>query len=385
MHYKSLSRFAKKSVIRPRVNEHLIALVLLCLNAMPASLAQPPLPGVPVTHPVSAAPKAPIFFSSSAPKPAAAPPTASSLVTPAVAANLAKIVNAPQTVINVANLANGVYNFTGNFINTSNLVFVSTNTNVHTVTLSVTGSIFNPVGASISTMAPTGYANAVSNLSLSLDALGGIYNAGSITAAGSLSPTAPVIANIHPNTIGATGPAPIMQATTGDVSMHATTVLNQGTIASTVGNIHLDALAGTNSLAINSLGGNFSAVNGAINIGTQNLTNKLNLQIFGGDYISQTLNVAAGSAGLVSLQANSVSGLLNITAGSAFTNVDTGTLKLGNLNVGGDPYVSVGGNIIFSGVTNVSDVLEVTATGSILSDGTATSIYAQNGIDMYNR
>ena len=85
----------------------------------------------------------------------------------------------------------------------------------------MTGSLFNPVGTSISTLIPTGYSNAVSNLSLSLVAQSGIYNAGSIISAGSLSATAPVIANVHPSTIGATGPAAIMQAMTGNLNLIA--------------------------------------------------------------------------------------------------------------------------------------------------------------------
>ncbi len=296
------SLFPKKSLRRQRrfdlANKGLIALAQTVMLALPVMAQQAPR----ATAPTIPTAQAPAKFSLLSTNPrssalsqnvtASAPtvPSAASIITPSVASNLAAIVNG-ALVINVGNLPNGVYHVTGNFLNTNNLTFVSTNSNVHSATLSVTGSIFNPVGASISTLIPTGYSNAVTNLNLALIAQAGIFNAGSIVSAGSLSMTAPVIANIHPSSIGASGAAPVMQAMTGNLTMQTSTLLNQGTIAAAMGNVNVANL--TNSLAINALGGTFNASNGVINIGTQNLTDQLNLQMLGGDFISQALNLTA--------------------------------------------------------------------------------------------
>jgi hypothetical protein len=251
-------------------------------------------------------------------------------------------------VINVGNLQNGTYSVTGNFVNnTNNLVFISTNPNIHTATISASGGIFNPMGASISTIVPSGYANAVSNLNLSLIAQAGIYNAGSIISAGSLAMTAPVIANVHPASIGSTGSAPVMQALTGNVNMQTTMLLNQGAIAAATGNIILSNL--TNNLAINALGGTFNAPSGAINIGTQNLADQLNLQILGGDFLAPVLNISTGSAGVATVQANSITGTVNAVAGDvSLSTTSTSSLTLGNLQVQ-DPIFESNGDVILTG------------------------------------
>ena len=161
-----------------------------------------------------------------------------------------------------------------------------------------------------------------------------------------------------------------MQAMTGNVSMQTSTILNQGTISAVMGNIAVANL--TNNLAINALGGTFSAANGTIDIGTKTLTDKLNLQIMGGDFISKTLNLQAGTCGQVSMQSNSVAGVLNVnSAGDASISTDS-LLNIGNFQVGGDPYIQSNDDIYIS----ASDAFGL---GTLMVDS-GGSIFCQGGI-----
>ena len=345
--------------------------------SMPSSAATvaPPATAPSATTPVlTHMPTAP-----SAPK----VPSASSILTPAIASSLAKVVNATQLVINVGNLSKGVYSVSGNFINNNNLVFVSTNPSIHTATFQVSGRLFNPSGTSISTVVPSGYANAIPNLDLVITSKTGIYNAGSITSSGALTLKAPTISNALPtqSSQGSSGASalPTLQSASGDLTLQTSTLLNQGAVATVNGNINI--ISATENLAINATGGSFNASSGqgAVNIGTSAASGTLNLQLVGGDFVSQSLNVNAGASGTVSMAPNSVSGKLNLIAENANFSVNSGSLTLGNLSVSGDPYITDGsGDVTFSGATDVGD-LGIVAT-NILSDGTASEIKTNNGI-----
>lgn len=338
---------------------------------VPLSYAAPPAPPSPPSPKlvgVSSAPQA----SSPAPTHSVSAPQqslGSGLITPAVASSLSHVVNGPSS-INIASTG-GVLNV-GNWINSNTLSIYSSNPNVRTATISSTGSIINPVGASITT---------IGGLNLVLLAQNGIYNAGSIVSSGALSMTAPVIANVHPSSIGATGAAPVMQAMNGHVNMAVSTLLNQGTISSAIGNINITPINNSSTLAINGVGGSFNALQGLINIGTQNISNQLNLQILGGDFISQALNLTSGATGLLSMQANSVSGMVNATAGDAYIGVNSGLLNLHNLSIGGDPYtVNSNGDIVLTGSDDVS-YFSIVSNGSIFNTG-SSSILSKFGVFM---
>ncbi len=282
--------------------------------------------------------------------------SASSLLSSTTQSILASTLTSAQK-IDISSLANSTISVSGNFVNHSALTLFSSNPNVHSATISA-GSIFNTVGASIVTLG---------GLNLSLVAQNGIYNAGSIISSGTLSMTAPVVANVLLSTINCTGAAPMMQGTT--VNINATNILNQGSIQAQQ-NINISALAGAN-LAINSLGGNFQA--NTINI--SNLTGTIDM--LGGDWLG-AINLTAPSSAITA-ELNSISGQVDVTAADAQIGVNSGTLYLHNLNVKSDPYMSdANGNIVFSGITDVDTIVAQTSQ-SIISDGTATSIIAENG------
>ena len=304
-------------------------------------------------------------------------PTSSLVITPEIAAALAPVQNANRIILDIAQTG-GQINVSGanTWTNDSNLIVISTSSLFQTATLSAQ-TIFNPANTSISTIIPADLSitGAISNLNLVLTA-GSIYNAGIISSAGSLAMQANVIANVAIPTMA----LPIMQSV--DVmSMVAPTILNQGVISSALSGINISSL--TNSLAINSLGGTFSALNGTIQIGSPEILNSvLNINILGGDFLSKTLNLNA-DVGLMSASFNSVSGLIHLRAQDAYMGTHLGDLNIGHQFVNGDPYeFSENGNVTFSGITDV-DVLSISAM-NIVTDTTqgGVGIFSQNGISM---
>lgn len=217
----------------------------------------------------------------------------------------------PQGVTAVRDFGTAsVLNLSGNLTNAGSLFAVSSNAAVTNAVINA-NNIINQPGALLSSILPVGalpgISSAVSNLSITLNALQNIINAGTISSAGSLTATAGgSIINSLP--AGIVGPNPIMQAInnvginassilnsgivtahTGDVNITAVTtaansnqllnslataqIINQGAIASLTGNINIaKSISGqlvselTQDLAINNSGGLMEAINGNIAI-----------------------------------------------------------------------------------------------------------------------
>ena len=220
------------------------------------------------------------------PAPTALP--AKAVITPAMISGLANIVDFKGlNVIDVSKVGgmvqpNGVVNVNGTLSNAGNLFLVSTSPAVQTATLNA-NSIWNQPGATISTVIPqsglNGYAasNFVSGLHLNIVALQSIFNAGTISSAGSLSATAGIsIINAPIQTAALTAiPAPVMQAMQ-NVNLQAPNIANSGLIASQLANISIANSINSN-LIVNSLGGTIQALAGKIDI-----TNALNTTLSGG-------------------------------------------------------------------------------------------------------
>lgn len=194
------------------------------------------------------------------PVPAAPPPLPSTpelqaVLTPEISALLAPSPSAQNVFIDIAQ-HNGTISYSTDFVN-NNILTLFTSNPAFTSASIFAPNIFNAHGASITTVLPGGgYAGAINTpLNLVLNATGGIFNAGTIASSGNLSMTAQVIANVAPTPSMV---APVMQAV-DNVSMTAGTLFNQGVIASALANINIASL--TNSIAINSIGGTFSAPN----------------------------------------------------------------------------------------------------------------------------
>ncbi|MBX9571288.1 MAG: hypothetical protein K2X77_20495 [Candidatus Obscuribacterales bacterium] len=252
-------------------------------------------------------------------------PGASNVLTPEITSLLVPSANQTQTIFDVGN-TQGVLHFT-DLINTDSLHIVSTNAQYSTATIFASGNIIN--AGTITTLIPTGFTGAISNLNLVLNAGGSIFNSGTISSAGSLNLTA---GNVIVNVVTPQLPQsiPVMQAQT-DLVMQATSIINQGTINSAIGNVNL--CSATSNLAINNIAGTISAPNGFINVFTADMLHSATLDILGGDFVSRALKLKSG---LVSVDVNSISGPVNLTAVEAALVAHTGTLEFGTANVSGD-------------------------------------------------
>jgi hypothetical protein len=230
----------------------------------------------------------------------------------------------PHNVRVVDSLTN--LQLSGDLINSGRIVIQPASGSSSTLQAS---DIINNAGASISTASSSGASSGVN-----LVAANQLVNAGSITVAHNLNISAP-------------------------------SVVNAGTLKSTTGNINFSA---ANSLAVNNTTGTISALQGNINGSTAAANGSLN--ILGGNLLSNQLNLSAGT-GDVNVNVDNVTGLVNVNACSAHINATTADLKLGAMNVSGDPSYYNQGNITITTAmapTNGQD-LAIVASGNIICDG----------------
>jgi hypothetical protein len=283
----------------------------------------------------------------------------------------------PQGVTGVVNFAQTTnLSLTGNLTDSGSLFAVSTNQSAHGVTLAAS-NIFVGAGGLLSTVVPTsglnGISGAVGNLSLTLNAVNSIVNAGTISSAGSLSLNAGgTITNSLP--AGTSGAVPVIQAV-NDVNLNSAggNFVNSGLIAAQTGNVNFASAQAATDIAINNAGGSIQATSGAINVRDASYAGAANTTLTGGDWQSQQLNVNGG-AGSVNVNVGQITGQLNSVAGSEHVATQTPTLTLGNATINGDPtFYNSGGDIDINGVVTASEGLVIAASGNI----EATSVDAQ--------
>lgn len=262
----------------------------------------------------------------------------------------------------------------GNLSNFGSLYATSTNSAITSASISA-ANIFNSAGALISTVLPAGglpgIHGSLSQLDLIMNAAQNIVNAGAISSSGNLSVTAGgTITNALPG--GAAGATPLIQAqndlylTTG-----AGRIINEGNLSSHSGNVNL-AAAGTQNLQVVNLGGQISAVQGAINLRGSAFQGPANTDLIGGDLFSKTVNVFSGS-GIASINVGQLTGLLNVYGKEAHITSATANLALGKICLTGDPtfYNTAGAVVINS---------DLTFHGSSLAIIAATNITTSSGV-----
>jgi hypothetical protein len=198
-------------------------------------------------------------------------------------------------------------------------------------------NIINESLATITSALPTGTAQqlraSLTPFDLSLAASGKITNFGTIASSGSLSLTAP---NIR----------------------------NAGNIVSGQ-DVHI-ASPSPGNLQINGTVGCMYAANSIV-ISNAASTPAQSIQLSGGDYFSQQLNINAGQ-GTISGDVGKVTGTINLTANSAELGAATPLLKLGTLNVTGDPtYYNAQGSIEITSCINTNGQdLALLASGDVI-------------------
>ncbi len=293
--------------------------------------------------------------------------------------NIANMV-VPQGVTAINNFAANSLNLTGNFTNSGTFYAISTNPSISTAVIQA-NNIENHLGGVISTVLPSngisGYANLVSNLNLSLISINNIINAGTIASSGSLNMQAGgSIVNSLPS--GVSGPSPVLQAF-NFINLNSQSIINTGLIASLNSNINVTlAEVIRNAFVFNNLSGQLQALSGAVNINIAGNSNSLlgTLNIVGGDFLSQTMNVNTPGFDLA-IDAQSISGILNIETHTGSVHVSQGELNLGTLSFTGDPlfYDSSGAAInIAGGIFTNGNPLVVVSAGDINING----IFASN-------
>lgn len=281
-----------------------------------------------------------------------APLPAKATISPDMAAAISNgITNSGNMVIDFGTLPGGVLDHGGNnFTNTGNIYAISTNPAITTATLQAQ-NIYNQAGATITTIVPTGilaqYTNLVSNLNLTLNAVQSVVNAGTISSAGNLTVNAGTsIINALPTNLAASMPPPVMQAM-NNVNLNTTNIANAGLIQSMTSNINVatTALAATQNIVFNNVGGTLSALQGAVNVRDASFVGKVNTSILGGDVLSRELNLYTGN-GLLDVQLNNMTGDLTIRAGDGYVSA-LSDIHVANVLFSGDPIVKSGNNIVF--------------------------------------
>jgi hypothetical protein len=281
------------------------------------------------------------------------------------------------TVIDFGKQNGGTLVLKCDLINSGTLYAISTNPAITTAIFSA-ANVFNQHGATISSVLPAGglpgYANAISGLNLLFNVTNNFTNAGTIASAGSLAINAGgTITNALPQ--GVTGPSPVMQAINNiNIMSQIGNIVNAGTIASINGNINL-ASAASSALTINNVGGIMQALQGSINVRDSLYNGTAALNIIGGDWLSQNLNLNNAN-GAISAHLNSASGVINVLGSAAEIGVDRGDLLLGNIKIYGDPtYYSADGNVSLpSNINTLGFDLAVIAKNDIVGTGASVAI-----------
>ncbi len=278
----------------------------------------------------------------------------------------------PLTVLGVTNVA-------------GTLNAVQTHNNVTAVINS--GSLNVLPGGMITTNAPAffGTGNILPSAALSINVVDKFLNQGIIQSAGALNimaggqifnqstltSTATMIAasvTLSAPTIANSGTIEALRNAT--ISATAGTIINQGLISSVKGDVNLTAADQVN-LDVRNNNGTIEALQGSINVRNTEYDGKADITLKGGDFLSETLNVNAGH-GAAFLDAGNISGTVNVPQACSL-HIDTATsnLKLGTINVEGDPtFYNTSG--------------DVTLTGSITTGGADLAVLAKGNIGFGN-
>ena len=246
----------------------------------------------------------------------------------------------------------------GNLVNYGSIYALSQSPSVLSGIISA-NNITNHGGGIISTVIPQSLAasmgNITSGVDLTLSALGNISNSGRIVSSGALTLSAGG-SIVNAATGGLAAAQPVMQAARS-VNLYAGSgnITNSGLIASITNNVNI--AAGTLAdLNINGAGGTVQALSGAINLRDPLYSGAGNINLTGGNFLSQNLNLYSGT-GTITGDVGQVTGNVNSQAGALHFNADTSVLNLGNNTITGDPtFVNFAGAININGtVSNVSD------------------------------
>lgn len=259
-----------------------------------------------------------------------------------------------------------ILNLSGNLTNSGTLSVLASSPTQSSASI-VASQIYNNQSGLITSVLPSNVAAGAVPLSLTITALNTIINAGTISSAGSLSLSAPTIVNALPT--GVTGVAPLMQAT-ANLSLATYSLTNSGLIAATTGSVSLlppaTSAQTTQTMLINNTGGTIQALLGSIKVGDPSNAINANLTLSGGDWLSRTLNLNAGT-GSITAHVGQITGAVNMKGATADITNTSGNLVLSSVDLSGDPIFASTGDLTLSNMSfgTPTDVIAL-AGGNIL-------------------
>lgn len=258
----------------------------------------------------------------------------------------------PESVVAVGDFsrkADGL-RVTNDLVNYGSIYATSGNPNANTVRIGAR-DINNELGGLISTEA-SDYLTGSKKTNLSLSADRNLRNSGVIVSSGDLELSAA-------GAITNTGAA---QAD-GNITVASSIVTNGGTITSGNGNVNLAGLSAAD-LTVNNAGGAINALNGAINVRSEQYNGTGNSTIIGGDLFSRELNLFTGQ-GIADVFVNELTGVLQSSGHAAHVQSNTETLNIGSQCLLGDPTYYNTGNISIQGDIIVGEDLAIISSGVI--------------------
>ena len=152
------------------------------------------------------------------------------------------------------------------------------------------------------------------------------------------------------------------------MTLNSASIVNSGLIATGAGDINIKTSQPTD-IVINNASGTIQATAGNINVRDAAFAGTNNFTLSGGNLLSQTVNVYSG-CGDVEINAGTISGPLNVTAGIMHSYTTTPDLQLGKLTISGDPTFFNVGNIAITGnITTATSGIAIIATGDVTASG----------------
>ena len=166
---------------------------------------------------------------------------------------------------------------------------------------------------------------------------------------------------------------------TGDLNLSTGSgnIANSGLVLSGH-NINISSPNVAADINVNGTGGTISATAGDINIRDKSYSGAANINLNGGDYLSQNLNMYSGG-GAITGSVGQVSGNVNTNAAVEHLSASTSNLILGKNTIDGDPtFYNSSGNITISGPNTFTQDVAILASGNILA-GSSDAQIVDNG------
>jgi len=166
----------------------------------------------------------------------------------------------------------------------------------------------------------------------------------------------------------------------GNLSVSSNNITNSGLLSSLNGNVTLGGAPGPQAqdMWVNNTGGTISAANGAINVRDAAYSGVANTYVYGGNLLSQQVNLNAG-AGTTNVDVDQLTGVLSSIGNAVHVQASTDNLVLGKQCLTGDPtFYNDAGSITIDGDITVSESLAIVASGDILATSKTKNIIAQD-------